>query len=249
VPQHGEGGFVALSPDGRTFAVSRGWKSEVRVWEVASGRERFVFRHDGEITSLAFAPDGRTLAAASKEAPVYLWDFAGELAAAPPKWEAADAGRLWEELASDSAARAFAALRRLRMHPAAAVPLLRARTKLPAAPDAEALKRLFADLESADFRTRENATAALIGFGEVIQGALEKEQACTRSDEVRARVGRLLARLTARTPERIRLIRAVEAVEGMAGSEAKGLLEEWARGAAGGTLAAEAMAALARRRR
>lgn len=46
----------------------------MRVYEVAGGEERFHFRHAGEVTSLAFVPDSRTLAAASKEAPVYLWD-------------------------------------------------------------------------------------------------------------------------------------------------------------------------------
>src|SRR5262249_10235170 len=42
VPQHGEGGFVALSPDGRTVAVAPRWTGEVRVWEVASRGERFA---------------------------------------------------------------------------------------------------------------------------------------------------------------------------------------------------------------
>ena len=53
-------------------------KSDVRVYEVAGGGERFHFRHAGEVTGLAFAPDGRTLAVASKEAPVYLWDVRGK---------------------------------------------------------------------------------------------------------------------------------------------------------------------------
>jgi WD40 repeat protein len=80
VPQHGRGGFVALSPDGRTLAVAADGRQDVRVWEVASERKRFHFRHDGTITGLAFSPDGRTLAVASKEAPIYLWDVTGELA-------------------------------------------------------------------------------------------------------------------------------------------------------------------------
>jgi len=74
VPQGGDSGCIALSPDGRLVAVSALWKNDVWVFEVDGGVERFHFRHAGEVTSLAFAPDGRTLAAASKEAPVYLWD-------------------------------------------------------------------------------------------------------------------------------------------------------------------------------
>jgi WD40 repeat protein len=244
VPQHGQGGPVALSPDGRTVAVATHWKGELRVWEVASGVERFVFRHDGPITGLAFSPDGRTVACASKEAPVYLWDVSGDLADPAPDWGAS----VWDDLGSTSAARAFRAVRLLRAHPARAVPLLRARTRLPAAPDASRLKQLFADLDSADFRTREKAEAALAGYGEAIRPALEAERARATSLEVRTRVGRLLARLTTMTLDQVRLVRAVEAVEAMTTAEAKALLESWAKGTAGARLAAEARAALARRR-
>src|SRR5262249_53288019 len=146
VPQHGDGAHVALSPDGSMLAVAARWKAEARVWEVASGRARFVFRHDGQITGLAVAPDGRTLPAASHEAPIYLGDVTGEQAGRAPAWDAADAERVWDDLASADAARAFAAMRRLRANPAAAVPLLRDKTKLPRPPDAATLKKLFADL-------------------------------------------------------------------------------------------------------
>jgi RNA polymerase sigma factor (sigma-70 family) len=248
VPQHGEGGGVALSPDGRTVAVATHWKGEVRVWEVASGAQRFFFRHAGQITGLAFSPDGRTLAIASKEAPVYLWDVAGDLAGPAPSWGAAGAARVWGDLASTDAGKAFTAMRRLRAHPADAVPLLRTRTKLPAAPDAGTLKRLFADLDTTEFRTREKATAALAGHGETIRGALEAERGRTKSAEARARLTRLLARLSAATPDQVRLVRAVEAVESMTTAQARALLEAWASGTSGVTLAAEARAALARRR-
>jgi hypothetical protein len=56
-------------------------------------------------------------------------------------------------------------------------------------------------------------------------------------------------RVTARTPARLRLIRAVEAVEGMRTPEAEALLKTWAGGSEGSTLAVEAAAALARLRR
>jgi RNA polymerase sigma factor (sigma-70 family) len=247
LPQHGEGGFVAVSPDGRTVAVACRWQSVVRVWEVASRSERFVFRHDGEITGLLFHPDGRTLAAASKEAPIYLWDVVGELAIAPPAWDADGAAELWDDLASTSAARAFTVMRRLRAHPDAAIRLLRVRAKLPAVPDAVTLKRLFADLDSTDFRTREKATESLASYGEAIQAALQTERDRTASVEVRTRLRRLLERLTVMTPERIRLIRVVEVVEAMGTPGAKALLETCARGGFGSTLAAEATAALGRR--
>jgi hypothetical protein len=103
------------------------------------------------------------------------------------------------------------------------------------------------DLDSADFRTRETATESLAGCGEAIRAALEAEQARTRSAEVRLRLRRLLGRITAMTAARLRLIRAVEAVEGMDLPQAKALLETWAGGPPGLTLTVEAKAALARR--
>src|SRR6185295_5019807 len=53
---------LTLSPDGRTVFVSA-TDGSVSVWELASRRERFRLTvPDGPAWSLAFAPDGRTLA-------------------------------------------------------------------------------------------------------------------------------------------------------------------------------------------
>jgi WD40 repeat protein len=245
VPQKREGKFVALSPDGRLIAVASDWVGDVRVYEVASGAERFAFRHDGQPTGLLFAPDGRVLVVASKEAPVLLWDVAGALAPKPPAWEAATADRVWDELASTDGAKAFAAIRLLRANPEKAVPLLAERTKLPAAPGN--VKQLLADLGSEDFATRERATEGLAAAGEAVRPALAAEAARTASPEAKKRLGELLARLDAPTTARFRLVRAVEVVEGIDAREAKELLERWAGGAAGALIAAEAKAALLRR--
>jgi hypothetical protein len=249
VPQKRETQFVALGPDGRLLALAPGWEGTVRVIEVASGGERFAFRHGGQPTGLLFAPDGRTLVAASKEAPVYLWDLTGDLAGRPPAWDTAAADRVWDELGSTDAARAFAAIRLLRANPEKAVPLLQERTKPPAAPEPAALKKLFADLDSNDFPTREKATAALAAAGESVRAELAAEAARAPSPEAARRLGELLTRLDAPTPARWRLVRAVEAVEGIDTAEAKQLLEHWAGGTAGTALAAEAKAVLLRRAR
>lgn len=247
VPQGGDSGYVALSPDGRTVAVSALWKSDVWVYEVAGGGERFHFRHAGEVTGLAFAADGGTLAAASKEAPVYLWDVSGKLAGPVPGWNAGAADRVWADLAAGPV-KGFAAIRMLRSEPEKAIPFLKERTKLTPAPAAEVHKRLMADLHSKSFSTREKATEALGGYGESIRSALEAELKSTTSADARTRLTDLVARLDVMSPARIRLVRAVEAVDGMSGPGATALLETWASGSAGTALAAEARTALARRR-
>ena len=65
-----------FAPDGRAYAVGDA-AGRLVVYDTASGKERRRFRHVGGVETLDFSPDGRILAAASGEAPVYLWDLGG----------------------------------------------------------------------------------------------------------------------------------------------------------------------------
>jgi WD40 repeat protein len=58
---------VAFSPDGRTLATgsARGLEQgpgEIKLWDVASGRQRWVHKLERGVLAVAFSPDGRTLA-------------------------------------------------------------------------------------------------------------------------------------------------------------------------------------------
>jgi WD40 repeat protein len=74
--------IAALTPDGRTLATGHSrrdnprdyrehYKHTIKLWDVATARERLSLRGPTQwVTDLAFAPDGRTLAACCGQ---YLW--------------------------------------------------------------------------------------------------------------------------------------------------------------------------------
>ncbi|WP_337307963.1 MULTISPECIES: nSTAND1 domain-containing NTPase [unclassified Streptomyces] len=73
---------LAFSPDGTTLAVTVGGvrasnsdQSEVQLWNVREGRRTATLKgHTGQVTSLAFSPDGETLATGASDATARLWD-------------------------------------------------------------------------------------------------------------------------------------------------------------------------------
>jgi WD40 repeat protein len=72
---------LAISPDGRYLAVGEGdffqpfKPSDIRLWELPSGREVGVFKgHTAAVTLLAFDADGRGLISASLDQTARRWD-------------------------------------------------------------------------------------------------------------------------------------------------------------------------------
>lgn len=65
---------LAFAPDGRTIAGACG--KCVRVWAVPDWREVAVFRgHAGEVSQVAFTPDGKRLVSCSSDTTLLVWDL------------------------------------------------------------------------------------------------------------------------------------------------------------------------------
>src|SRR5262249_54428654 len=80
---HSDVDSVAISPEEGTLAAGSGGvvggviSGEVKLWDVATDKERATLKgHTGSVNSVAFSPDGKTLASGDSVGTIKLWDVA-----------------------------------------------------------------------------------------------------------------------------------------------------------------------------
>jgi hypothetical protein len=242
------GHAVALSADGRFVVTGRGSEIHVRntprvgliiglteqvpevtVREVCGGAP--LWRAETEAPgahAVALSRDGGMVAFAEADGTVQIKKLT------PPGWDPkagerlrpADLERLWRTLAERDAGAGQQAVWTLAAADPGVVPFLKDRLK-PVPVDRVKVRRLLADLDSDDFAARTAATAGLAELGSAIEPELRQELKRDVSLEARRRLQELLAPFDGGplSPEQVRAVRAVQALERMNGAEARAALE------------------------
>jgi hypothetical protein len=243
---------LAFSPDGKTLASGNNDDS-VRLWEVATGQERYRFlgHRGGGFIRVAFSRHGKMLASASPDTTALVWDLPGvarETASSSTPLSDKDLQNLWADLAQDDATKAYRAIWTLVLDPDRSVPFLRGQLRPVPEADLKAAARLIDDLNHDQVAVREKAAHQLSELAERAVAELRKSLERSPSLEARSRIERLLERAEAFVPSRghLRVLRALEVLENIGTKQAHDIMVTLSKGAPEARLTQEALASLER---
>jgi len=160
-----------------------------------------------------------------------------------------DLQKLWEDLASEDAAKAYRTIFAFVNSPKESVPFFKQRLKPVVAPGPGVLDRLIADLGSPDAAEHDKAMKELEKWRELAVPALERALREKPAPRLRQQcLETLLERAAGLTlsAEELRTWRALQSLERIGTPEARQVLEALAKGAPGAWLTEESKAALQR---
>jgi hypothetical protein len=216
-----------------------------------SRKELAAFKgHTNSVHAIALSADGKTLASASADTTVLLWDLTRAERPARPLKALAQSERdeRWQSLLDADAAKAFAAICDLSASSKETLALLKERVKPAPALDMKRIDELVTTLASDQFKAREQAKAELIKMDERIVPAIDRALADNLPLESKRRLEALRQELVGMVMQgdRLRNFRAVEILERIGTPEARQHLQSLADGVSGPSLTTSAEAALRR---
>jgi hypothetical protein len=240
---------LAFSADGRTLSAGGDAADGLWVWDLATGKELVRFQGiEAAAGQLAFSSDGRRLASGLVNGTALIWDLETILnRPAVGDFSPAEMDHWWSELARVDAQRGQVAVWALAAVPQQSVPWFKERLHAAAPADRARIGRLIADLDSATFTDRQNASQELEALGPDTEGILKETLASKPSLEVRRRLEAVLAKpRPVRSPELMRQLRALEVLEYIGSEDAQQVVRGLAQGWGSALLTQEAKATLAR---
>ena len=231
---------LGFSADGKTLAALSDDGGSIRVWDLSRNTTRCQITHNrGEVGAFVLSPDGKMLATTVKGGNVLcLWTTSARHLSRPePPLELAakEMTSLWTELANADYEKADAAWRKLGQAGDNAIPFLRDQIRPIAVPavDRKQIDKLVSDLNADKFSTREHATKELLALGELAIVPLQRVLEKPPSQEARERASLLLKKVAEPllSPDRQRVLDAIELLEQLGTAKAHALLKEIERDA------------------
>jgi hypothetical protein len=247
--------LLVFCANGSALAALANDGNGICVWDVATGAAKSRILHVGSTEkSLILSPDGERLATTAKDGKIlYVWSTTARvLTHKGPALELspAEMAVLWSELANANCSKANKAWHVLGAAGDNAVPWLREQIRPIAVPaaDMQRVGKLVADLDSDKYPTRDLAIKELVAVGELAIVPLHRLLEMPPSAEARERAKLVLKKITEPnlTPDRQRVLQAIELLEQLNTTKATSLLEEIEREALIPQIRLEAKRALQR---
>lgn len=250
---------LALSADQRFLAVvsSQGDASSLSIWEAGSWKLIRAFaatQSHNEVKAMLFSRDGRSLFVANNDSTILEWDVSGRQTNGrrQPASSSINEDRLnvlWRALA-ETPDKAYPAVWEMLDHPKESIIFLINKVSQIGPMEEKRLLQLLAQLDSASFAEREEASRQLLLLGEQFLPMLHHALTDHPSLEMKKRLEGILESLSrGPTAEQLRLLRAVAVLEWSAQPEADSHLRRVAAGVPSASLTQAAKAALRRRER